>query len=247
MRRIEPEMGLKFVAGANAIELEQTCGSPGVVLNETEMTPITTSLLYVLCETADPTGITPLSSYIVTSIVDNRVQYIEDMLVAGMTSVSQTLYLAGLPTTEGGGSILSNENANRPRTYVNVAYRAYAWGRGRKGLAYFAVLCVLATVAMFIGMLSLFLKRLCFDPGDYVQTLFVALGSRLEPPDNTCAGKTPKKLNGTSLRLAPAEQSTQTQFTRNPRVAKIGHAGREAQVRKLNRTTSPHCALPGKR
>jgi hypothetical protein len=215
-------MGLKFVAGANAIELEQPCGNPGAILNETEMIPITTSLLYVLRETADPTGITPLSSYIVTSILDNRVEYIEDMLVAGMTSASQALYLAGLPTTEGGGSNLSDENANRSRTHVNVAYRAYAWGRGRKGLAYFAALCVLATIAIFIGVLSLFLKRLRFDPGDFVQTLFVALGSRLEPPDNTCTGKTPNKLNSTSLRLAPAEQSTRIQFTHNPRVAKMG-------------------------
>jgi hypothetical protein len=107
-------MELKFEAGANAIELEHPRGSPGVILNETEMTPITTSLLYVLRETADPTGITPLSSYIGTSMVDNRVVYLENMSVAGMTSASQALYLAGLSTTEGGGSILSDEYANPP-------------------------------------------------------------------------------------------------------------------------------------
>jgi hypothetical protein len=189
---------MSYVVAKNHIQLGIACGT-ATALSVQEMVPMTTSLLYTLRSTPYSDGISSLSAPILSNVGNGNIGPIQDMMVAGMTAAGQAIYLSGLPQSEGGGNFnVSNTVSNTPgvfQTTAEVSYRAYQWAYGWKGYAWLAALCALCAIASMVTLQGLFVKRLRFDASDFAQTLFIALGSGFEPPNNTCSGETPSKVN----------------------------------------------------
>jgi hypothetical protein len=181
------------------------------------MSPLATSLLYILRSSPYKNGVQALAVPIVSHISTGNMQRFEDMLIAGMVAAAQGVYLAGTPVTEGGAATMDNPvDRVMERTAVRVVYQAYGWARGWRGLISLAGLGAVSIAATILAAFGFVTKRLRFDPSDFAQAVFVALGSRLDPPANTCTGDLPPGTDRQELYYGPAKGSNRLQFSHRP-------------------------------
>jgi hypothetical protein len=209
---------MSYLAANNTFSVGASCGNPIARLSGPEFLPIATSLIHVLTTTPNANGITSLTEPIIKSLHQNKPKRIEDMLTAGMTAAAQGVYLAGFPIIQSNEAVTAGDmgGSDNEQTSISLVFTGYVWGRGWKGIAWMTALFVISTFTTIMTVFSLVAKRLRYDPGDFAQTVFVALGSRLDPPDNTCTGNIPNKLNNKALRYGPAWGSRRLQFSHDP-------------------------------
>jgi hypothetical protein len=129
---------------------------------------------------------------------------IDEMIREGFLAAAQAAY-TGLALARSTGDVPTIYT--QASTDAEIAFQAYTWSSNRpKGIA-FSLVLAMSALFMWTATFSAINRHIRYDPSNWVQTLYIALGSRMDVPAGLSSGSVPSKLRKFDLNYGIASDT----------------------------------------
>lgn len=116
---------------------------------------------------------------------------IDEMLREGFLAAAQAAY-SGLGSIRSTGEVPTIYT--QADTHARIVFQAYTWSSNAPKAIAFSLVLGLSALFMWTAAFAAINRHIRYDPSNWVETLYIALGSRMDVPPGLCAGNLPKEL-----------------------------------------------------